>query len=65
MTLHPTKDVMKSGKNYLGSRATYYRYHNGERLITPVQQHKNQGNKTFCLYQLALKIRLKVVNQNR
>lgn len=25
-------------KNYLGSRAAYYRYHNGERLLTPVQQ---------------------------
>ena len=25
-------------KNYLGGNGTYYRYHNGERLLTPEQQ---------------------------
>lgn len=31
----PLRDAMK---HYLGSHGAYYRYHNGERLLTPEQQ---------------------------
>lgn len=32
------KSIRDSIKSYLGSQKTYYRYHNGEKLLTPEQQ---------------------------
>lgn len=34
------KPIRDSIKSYLGSQKTYYRYHNGEKLLTPEQQQQ-------------------------